>query len=151
MLYNSINTCIAPLLVLPQFGLLQRQVWIKYTVECHLHRHVHLVDVLLSLGTIHLHKLWTRVGRDTSPVGPRMEDQSCQIDSHPQTHCDLLEMYDINQFKAVSLMPKLCLRWSSRISWSAVSKVALRSSKTRRVTCWQYIIWSQNTNSGSCN
>ena len=46
---------------------------------------------------------------------------------------------DVNQFRAVPLMPILELRRARRMLWSTVSNAALTSRRTRRVTCSQLI------------
>ena len=73
-----------------------------------------------------------RTGPRTEPLGTsKLRGASSDLRPLTLTIWVLSERYDLNQDKAVSLIPKECSSWWRRMLWSMVSNAADRSSSVR--------------------
>ena len=71
--------------------------------------------------------------------GPKIEpcgtpyDNGAEQDSEPPryTPIDLPSRYDLNQFRALPLMPTRCCKRDTKILWSTVSKAAVGSKQDK--------------------
>jgi len=75
-----------------------------------------------------------RIGPKTEPCETPQDDDKLEEEVKPEvTENDLLERYNLSQLWEEPMTPKLEVRRLRRITWSLVSKAALRSRDRRRV------------------
>jgi len=75
-----------------------------------------------------------RIGPKTEPCGTPQDDSKMEEEVEPEvTKNDLLEIKDLSQLWEEPMMPKPEVRRLIRITWSMVSKAALRSRERSRV------------------
>ena len=100
---------------------------------------------MLPNGTMYKVK---RIGPSTEPWGTPWLTLVCEEDSSfTRTNWNLSDKYDLNQPKAVPLIPITCSSLCNRTLWSIVSNAALRSNRTSNRTSCSLLLLSSSLSS----